>query len=396
MLQNGRLLRCERVIVPASPQSPKAAKRPETLAAVMPATPVKAIAADAELQELQLASPAAAPSPGSRTPMSLGLSTPAPGGAPGTPNPHAAQFGGASKLAQQDGDAISLLKKSQPASGPTCCKCGLRGNATTANDKYDIKIGVSAKTTQHVACHRSYGALTRRWAKDPAVKVWWESKGEDDKAQWYLGRLATERKMGEDHSLCIDVVSSQSSATGNETRGRDAYITFRDWCIEEKILNPGISMVELQAQWNQLITSGSTPKLWDRGQWLLGQYKGVVSDDIDSNMTTVTTTRSSKCRDATSLRAARSDGQNLIRDAKRMRRDQAPTMPVDLAANAVPRHMAANDVTDLLALSAQTSCAWEGELWQLDEDTKRAAEVVLVIPPSDVRLGFSLKSRRLG
>ena len=66
---------------------------------------------------------------------------------------------------------IDQALATQPPQGPSCCKCGLRGNATPLKDKWDMKIGTSAKTTQHIACARSYVALTRRWAKEPAIQA---------------------------------------------------------------------------------------------------------------------------------------------------------------------------------------------------------------------------------
>lgn len=67
---------------------------------------------------------------------------------PGTPRPNAASDPtGMSK-------SILELRQAAPTLGVVCSKCGLRGNQTPAENKFDMKVGTSSKSTQHIACQR--------------------------------------------------------------------------------------------------------------------------------------------------------------------------------------------------------------------------------------------------
>lgn len=298
---------------------------------------------------------------------SMGCSTGA--AAPGTPLEERGQASGSAFSADR-------LVASAPAVGPECCKCGLKGNDDALNNKFDMKIGASAKTTAHIACNRAYGALARKWARDASMKLWWDNKSEEGKRDWYRKHLSVERSAGDSYKLSLDVVDAQKKSAGTEVRNCDSYVPFRTWAVEERILYPRFTMSDLESKWNALIARSSTPKMWARGQWLMGRFDGVRKDDVDSAMSESVTSRHVACSDVKSLREARKSADEALEGIKRKRSENNIAMPAEPPGPVVPRGLVQNDVTAQVLSTPTMDSAWEGALWQQDESSKLAAEVV--------------------
>ena len=270
---------------------------------------------------------------------------------------------------------VQHLQEAQPAVGPECAKCGLRGNVEAMSNKWDLKIGSTSKATSHILCNRSYGGLSRRWAKDSALLVWWNAKGDEDKKEWYMKHMSVERCKGEGFDLMINIVEEQKQVSGQEARLGDEYITYRQWALQEKTMDPKLEKPALEAKWLDLITKSSTPKIFERGQWLLGQFAGLRKETIDGSYTSVSQAKATRCANVEALRKARTKGDDLVEEAKRRRLDSTVAMPGPPTRVAQTAGVAVNDVTTKVMQINCSDGLWDGELWQQDEDARMAAEV---------------------
>lgn len=94
------------------------------------------------------------------------------------------------------------------------------------------------KRSEHRGCWNNYKVLTRRWSKDPAVKLWWEAMSSDAQVAWYRKSRELLTADGANRKLDIQARVVEKQEAGQTTQDKGDFIPY-----EERMLPKVVSRV---------------------------------------------------------------------------------------------------------------------------------------------------------
>lgn len=234
--------------------------------------------------------------------------TPAMLSAPGTPRPPTqalwASPAGVEGTICAATPSTSASSRSE-TSGPTCTKC--------EQPMGDEQNKGSAKRPEHKSCNNNYKCLARRWKKEPAVKMWWDSLGHQGQTSWYSRHRSVEAPHSQAKALDVKSTISEEKSAGNKISELDTYITFEEWMVPRLLLSgsDAAGLRKVKDEWNALLQSNH-PKIFHRGQWLVYKFGGIVKESYRDEALKSAKIATTHIQSAPDLAKATKDASGLL------------------------------------------------------------------------------------
>lgn len=194
---------------------------------------------------------------------------------------------------------MSKVGKSSQTSSFTCIKCQL--SLPTSQ----MSMTRKNECVRDVA---SYMSLTKRWAKSRPLRAWWCRLKADEKVMWYR----KQHQLTPGSKRTFDEISYQETArssTGKEERDQDH---FKPWKIfRDDALAAGRKLQDIEAEWRDAIENQSADCRWERGQWLVAEYRGLIVDRLRSDTQESSSTRSKRIETTDELAAFQQSGKAM-------------------------------------------------------------------------------------
>jgi hypothetical protein len=248
------------------------------------------------------------------------------------------------------------------------------------SEKFDFVRSTTnprCKQYDHVVCKRNYGSLSRRWAKDVGVKLWWEAKSSDEQGKWYREHHGLDT-VGEVRPINVD--RREVERSGTRTGLVDQYVDWtgfkRNGFLERKDL-PAITK-----EWNEKLRDGNHLKQMRKGEIFIFDCRKLDVEAFDEKLQEKVVADS---REATSVEELRSmvEAENEAMAKFKRRRDSrwlpavAPDAPV-LVPGAI------RGMQDENALMPEVG-ALEAELMHRSEEQAATLDVIQELVDLDDR-----------
>ena len=190
--------------------------------------------------------------------------------APSTPG-SCGSFGATSAMTSVTAPSVLAVRRSSSSSQVSggviytfrCAKCL---KVLPMTDMSPHRRNVCVKDT------RSYKSLTERWAKNRALKIWWDGLSPEERINWFCKnqecQVGEKRKYGD--------ISHADASIQQEHMGEEELDHFIPWDLfEEKGLRRGRSSTQLETEFIDIVQGGEYECLYRRNQWLVPKFCGV-------------------------------------------------------------------------------------------------------------------------
>lgn len=176
-----------------------------------------------------------------------------------------------------------------------CMKCKEMVEFASLDEPSKAKFGLGKRTgLTETVCANNYKALTRRWKSNPKLREWWQEKGLDGQAEWYKknkavfaageAKLKGGRACDAKRPIDVSVTLEHVKTVGTEMKRRRKWIPFEVWAEKQILLHKCKDMTQCVKDWKVLLMQPSTTKSKLDGEWHISVYKGVISDEVESDI----------------------------------------------------------------------------------------------------------------
>ena len=327
--------------------------------------------------------------------VALGMATPGAhrGVAAVTPVGHCSVPGTPASLLQQIGESPSKASDAgEWADDVDLCKKCEEPMGIEEDDK-------AMKIMTHRACTNNYKGLTRRWEKEPAVKIWWESQTQEKRIAWYVQHRALNKKKDAKKTLTVCCEIAERNSAGNRSEDVDLYIPYSEWMLPKVILcgNSVACLRRIEGEWNALLLTNH-PKVFKRGEWHVHKFGGVRSTTYQDSSTEASVTSTAQPTTSEGLAAMQENHrtvvQNRVSQLASHAAAQASASIVDQKSWEAPRSSVRGEVS--ASFSATSSGHIEGlmfEAQRADEELSDMQVIVWVMVMTIKMMTMPIKTR---
>ncbi|CAK0896182.1 unnamed protein product [Prorocentrum cordatum] len=160
-----------------------------------------------------------------------------------------------------------------------CKKCGLTLPSHEKNEDERVSKDTCEK------CVRNYKNLTKRWKKNKQLKKWFSDKTEAEKMEWYANHRNQAIPDQRDSKELVRIALTSTKEEGEEARSRTHWkpwpLVARDLALEGFVGRPAQVAEFRRRCMSKQFAVMPDPK--NRGQWLIGEYQGIVADQITAS-----------------------------------------------------------------------------------------------------------------
>jgi hypothetical protein len=157
---------------------------------------------------------------------------------------------------------VSSIAKAAPTGFFNCLKC----------KKQKSLVEISVRPNVCNADNNAYAALTKRWAKNRQLKVWWEGLSDPQQVDWYVKQSAHPSGV----KRCFDELTYVETATTAIEHVNGEVDRLLPWKIFRRNgLMSGQTEMQLEKEFVDLTTNARAECRFVRGEWLVPEFQGM-------------------------------------------------------------------------------------------------------------------------
>lgn len=154
-------------------------------------------------------------------------------------------------------------------------KCERCQDACTVADSHPLNAKKPFEKRKCCACASTDRALQRAQKGDTQFKKEWSSKSLEKRVAFYrMRKLEHQRGTRHNFEHVSLEVGEQIKESGSK-KSIDLYVPFEAWRRDKSVEEPEWVLEDFEKEWKRLINETEEPKIFERGQWLIGRFHGV-------------------------------------------------------------------------------------------------------------------------